>query len=1120
MSASVATGTQVRASVLGPVEVHREGRDLDLGAPRQRAVVAALALYGGRPVSVDTVVDLVWGERPPPGVATTLQGYVSHLRRAVEPERERRAPARVLVTVPTGYAWHAPVDAGDFKRTIERTHAQLRTSDPRLTPDLDEAGLHETLRDLEGVLARWRGAPYAELGDAAAAVAERARLEELLLVAREDRAVAGLALGRHQTVAAELETLTQQHPLRERLWTLQAVALTRAGRQAEALDQLRRLREVLDEEFGLVPSPEVRDLQSAILQQDPGLDWIPPRGGVVVPAARPAQEPTPPTPPAPPPPPVAPWPMAGRDAELQALLGQLHHARAGTASYAVVTGDPGIGKSRLAGELTRAAREAGAHVLIGRCSQDDGAPPLWPWKHVLAGIGLSLEEVIGSESGGQFGAWERVSAAVLSAAAEHLTVVVLDDLHWADPSSLRVLRLLLERAGEERLLLIATWRHQPTPGTELAVAADALARVHPLRLELAGLPQGAVADLFEAVSSTAPSPEQAVQLRERTDGNPFFLVEYARLAGERDLVKLLLEEHPPAAVSEVVARRVGQLPEQTVTALRAGALVGRFFETGVVAAAVEASEDDVLDRLDPALAAGLLREDGVDRFVFAHALVRDTLVVGMPASRRARVHVRLATALEQRAGRETEVAGHWLASGSAYAPRAWRAAVAAAAVARRLYAYDEEARLWRAALDALAEDQEATPRQRYDLLTGLIEACRWAADLPALIAGVEEAIAVGKELRDPVAVARAAIATTQSVLWRSASPGQVNELVVDALRGTLDRLPPGSDELRSRTLLALAIELGQDAPYAEREALVAEGLEVAEGLGHDRLLIDALLGAATALIVARSDPDRLAWVTRALELARATGEERAVVVAGTMRAVVLSELGRPREMFEAAAQARADGERQRILFGTLVLDELELPWRALAGETEQTEEIFTRMQATARQISHAEADEAIVASLITVRLMQGRAAEITPLLEEFVEASFPFSATIATYLCRTGDLRGGRTYYRAHGAPLDHDNEISLLAWCHAAELALHLGERALARAALPLIEPYAGRTCSAGQALTDGPVDAYLAYAAAAAGQHELARAHAQATERLSEEWQIPAFAAHFAEMRRRHRF
>ncbi|WGL52371.1 BTAD domain-containing putative transcriptional regulator [Nocardioides sp. BP30] len=1118
---TVTAGTLVRASVLGPVAVRREGLDLDLGAPRQRAVVAALALHGGRPVSVDTVVDLVWGERPPPGVATTLQGYVSHLRRAVEPERERRAPARVLVTVGTGYAWQAPVDAGDFERVVERAHARLRTSGPTLAPDADEAQLHQTLHDLEDVLAGWRGTPYAELGDAPAAVAERARLEELLLVAREDRAVAGLALGRHQTVAAELETLIQQHPLRERLWALQAVALTRAGRQAEALDQLRRLREVLDEELGLVPSPEVRDLQAAILRQDPELDWTPPRGEGFVPGTRHGAEVAPAggaT--ALGAPPVAPWPMTGRDSELQALVGQLRHAATGTPSYAVITGDPGIGKSRLAGELTRAAREAGAQVLIGRCSQDDGAPPLWPWKHVLGGLGSTLEEAVGVEDGGQFGAWERVSAAVLSAAAERLTVVVLDDLHWADPSSLRVLRLLLERAAGQRLLLVATWRPSATPTADLAVAADALARVHALRIELSGLPHGAVADLFEAVSSTAPSQEQAVQLRERTDGNPFFLVEYARLAGQRDLARLLTEEHPPAAVSEVIARRVDALPEQTVTALRAAAVVGRFFETAVVASATGVAEDDVLDRLDPALAAGLLREDGVDRFLFAHALVRDTLVSSMPASRRARLHVRIASALEGIGGRETEVAGHWLAGGPAYAARAWRAAVAAAAAARRLYAYDDEVRLWRSALDSLAADPEATPRQRYDLLTGLIEACRWAADLPGLVAGVEEGIAVGKQLRDPVAVARAAIATTQSVLWRSAPPGEVNVLVVDALRGTLDRLPPDEDELRSRTLIALAIELGQHEPYADREALVAEGLAIADQIGEEHLLVDVLLGAATALIVARSDPQRLGWITRALELARAIGDDRGVVVAGTMRAVALSELGRPQEMLAAAASARADGERQRILFGPLILDELELPWRVLAGDTAATETILARMQATARQISHGEAEEALVASLITVRMSEGRVEEVVPLLEEFVAASFPFTTTIATYLCRTGDLEGARAYYRDHGAPLEHDNEVSLLAWCHAGELALHLGEPDLGRAVLPLIEPYAGRTCSVGQALTDGPVDAYLACAAAAAGELELADQHARATLRLAEEWRIPAFGARFAELRRRYRF
>ena len=145
---------------------------------------------------------------------------------------------------------------------------------------------------------------------------------------------------------------------------------------------------------------------------------------------------------------------------------------------------------------------------------------------------------------------------------------------------------------------------------------------------------------------------------------------------------------------------------------------------------------------------------------------------------------------------------------------------------------------------------------------------------------------------------------------------------------------------------------------------------------------------------------------------------------------------------------------------------------------------------------------------------------MAPLLATFVDAGVPFAASIATYLCRAGDLEGGRTYYRAHGAPLEHDDEVSLLAWCHAGELALHLGEQALGRAVLPLLEPYAGRNCSVGQALSDGPVDAYLAFAAAAAGLGEVARRHAENAERLAATWRIQAFGRRFAEMRRRHRF
>ena len=144
-------------------------------------------------------------------------------------------------------------------------------------------------------LGLWRGTPYGELEDAPSAVAERARLEELRLVALEDRAVAELALGHHGTIAAELEAMTGAHPLRERLWGLRALALTRSGRQADALDVLRQVREVLADELGLEPGGELRDLQTAVLRQDPALDWVPPPEGAAVRAGRPepASQPAP-----------------------------------------------------------------------------------------------------------------------------------------------------------------------------------------------------------------------------------------------------------------------------------------------------------------------------------------------------------------------------------------------------------------------------------------------------------------------------------------------------------------------------------------------------------------------------------------------------------------------------------------------------------------------------------------------------------------------------------------------------------------------------------------------------------------------------------------------------------
>jgi len=1115
-------------SVLGPVEVSLAGAPVDLGTPKQRALVAALALSRGWPVSVDGIVDLLWEDSAPPGVTATLHAYVSQLRRVIEPGRERRAPATVLVTVAPGYALRVPdeaVDAYRFERATAAVHRTLLPHPPWGPSPLPAAELRGLTATLDEALGLWRGAAYSELADADAAVAERARLEELRLVAMEDRAVVELALGRHATIAAELESLTAAHPLRERLWALWAVALTRSGRQADALDSLARVRAILDEELGLEPSAELRELQTAVLRQDDALEWVAPADDepvtmlpvipapVATPVAVPEEQ-------------VAPWPMVGREEELAALVSLMERAMSGAPSYAVLTGDPGIGKSRLAAELVAEARRRGMRALVGRCSQDDGAPPLWPWRAVLDGIGMSVlaEGQIGdpvepADDGAQFRAWERIVGGIRAAARDEPLLVVLDDLHWADTSTLRVLRLLVESVDLARLLVIGTWRLHPEPTGALADVAEGLARMHALRIELAGLPAPEAAAVFEAVTHRELRGGQAADLHTRTDGNPFFLVEFARLAGER-ATPGLPDDSVPTAVADVLNRRLLRLPEDTVGALRFAAVLGRDFDTPTLAAVTGIDEDDLLDVVEPAQAAGLVREDGVDQYFFAHALVRDTLQAGMSVSRRARAHARAAEALDGAPGREIEVARHWREAGASYAGRAWRAAVLAAAVARRYYAYDQAAALLGSALTSMEGDPEAGHAERYAVLTAQIEEYRWAARLPELVGAVEEAITVGKLMRDPEAVARAAISTTHQVLWRSGPPGSANDTVVGALRGSLDRLPATDSELRCRAMLALANESQDTASYDERRALCDEGLAMARRLGDPHLLLDACQTVFVALWVPQTAAERLELVSESLELARATRRERSFVVSACLRAAVLSELGRPAEMFEAVEIARIEAERLRIAFGETVLNGIVVPWHAMAGRFDECDRLVEQTRRLAGQISHTNADESVLSSLLAMRVWQGRSIEMVPVLEQFAQTPFPFAASVAVYLWRAGEHDRARAYYAEHGAPLDHVNDIAVLSWCHGAELALYLGERDLAAGAYALLAPYAGMSCCAGSDLALGPIDAYLALAAAAVGEWELAATHAEAALALADGWGVPLFADWLREARRTHDF
>jgi DNA-binding SARP family transcriptional activator len=256
----------VEFRILGPLQVvGDDGRSVELGGRKTRALLAALLIQANEVVSKDRLFEVLWGAAPPESAANTAQTYVSHLRDALEPERRHRHPGRFLLTREPGYLFAVDPDSVDASR-FGRLAVEGRRALAAGTPEDAAARLHDAL-------ALWRGDPLADFTYEPFAQAEIARLAELRLAALEDRLEADLGLGAHTEAAGELAQLVVEHPLRERLWGLLMLALYRCGRQAEALASFTRLRETLVEQLGLEPSPALARLQESILLQKPELEW-------------------------------------------------------------------------------------------------------------------------------------------------------------------------------------------------------------------------------------------------------------------------------------------------------------------------------------------------------------------------------------------------------------------------------------------------------------------------------------------------------------------------------------------------------------------------------------------------------------------------------------------------------------------------------------------------------------------------------------------------------------------------------------------------------------------------------------------------------------------------------
>jgi DNA-binding SARP family transcriptional activator len=483
----ILVGVQAMLRVLGPVElVGPSGGAVQPAGPKERSLLTVLAMHAGEVVAEDRLIDALWGERPPRTAAKTLQNYVLRLRRRLE-----GCGDAAIVTRPPGYVLEGV--------TTDAVSARAMVAEGRRAA---ERGEHAAaIARFDEALALWRGPALAEFADRAFARTEAAGLHELRASIAEERIASVLAVGGHPDAVAECEKLVAEEPLRERRWTQLMLALYRDGRQGEALEVFRRLRTVLADELGVDPGPEARRLEGAILAQDPALQPREPPGASA--GARQALS------------------CFGREQELATLLDHLADASTGRGRVTFVSGEPGIGKSRLLAELGTRVTARGARMLAGRCLDGAGALPFHPFVeaveafldgepapralgHLLQDDRTPTDPVLQPDEL-RLRLLDGMARFLVGCAAEAPVVLIVDDLHWADDGTVAMLRHVARSTLGHRLLVVGAYRaSEVTDRHPLADALGALrSEAECSLLRLVGLDREAVEQLMRA---TAEAP--------------------------------------------------------------------------------------------------------------------------------------------------------------------------------------------------------------------------------------------------------------------------------------------------------------------------------------------------------------------------------------------------------------------------------------------------------------------------------------------------------------------------------------------------------------------------------------------------------------------------------------
>jgi hypothetical protein len=782
--------------------------------------------------------------------------------------------------------------------------------------------------------------------------------------------------------------------------------------------------------------------------------------------------------------------MVGRDRPLAELNALLEAARAGRGRAALVRGEAGMGKTTLVETLAANAESAGVAAVWGWCSFDQTAPYL-PWVPLFRHLGVVApnREAVRGPAADDLDR-QRLFAEIVEGLGSEPLLLVIEDIHWADPPSLVLLRVLTEALPRMPICLVVTMRDDPLEASAevAAVLRDLPTAV--LRVTLPALTIAEVTNLLAALAGERADPTVGAQVRERTGGNPFFVTEVGRMLADPAAAT---EAVPPGARA-VLERRLARLDPATYRILRVAALIGEPIELPLVATVLDQPESTVTALLAAGAEAKLLHASGRERPRFAHALIREVLAAAIPAGEQAELHDRTARALEERGGAEPGVlAYHWSRSHGPHARQhaaTW--SLAEARLARRRLGFEQAVTAYERGLQAPAEDP-------LTLLLELAEAQRLAGDT----AGSRRTyLAVAQQARTldrADEFAAAALGLGGGVAGFEV--GLRDEEQVALLREALTRLPAGDGELRAAVLARMSVALAELGTDTERITLAHDAVAMAQRVGDPAVRVAALAAYCDAVAGPAHIAERLDAAIQMRQLAETTGDTVGVLLARRLAVVALAEQGH----LGAADAEGAAYARTAARLGVPHYQWLPAIWRGrqalLQGDIASALRAAAEAEAVGAEAGSVNAEYmAMVVRWHAWRLegtLGAHRDDLRRVFADLLDVPSAYGAQ-AEAAVAAGDLAESRRLVRAaHEIGLDamaHDSEWLAGVWA-VGEVAIRLGDADVARETYETMAPFSRTFVTEGLAASVlGASDHLLGRLAAFLGDQAAAKRHLSA--------------------------